>query len=135
MMTSKTQTALTLFQLPVAVVAASRRPVGIDLEHQILSSQIFAAAERTVDYSFARASCLCCKQGVGPAAARMPGEVVMSFARAWHRRLATQCFLFQEMGFLGQTASVGFLRDVQSVGKAWPEAATLVEEQTAAFGE
>ena len=79
--------------------------------------------------------CLCCKQGVGPTAARMSGEVVMSFARAWHRRLATKYFLFQEMGLLGQTASVGCLRDVQSVGKVCLEAATWVEEQIEAFGE
>ena len=135
MTASKTQTVLTLFQLLVVVVAASQRRAGIDPKHRSLSSQISAAAERTVDCSCARASYLCCKQGEGPAAVRMSDEVVKSFARVWHRRLATERFLFREMGLLGQTASVGCLRDVQSVGKACLEAATWEEEQTAAFGE
>ena len=135
MTASKTPTALTQVQLLVAVAAASQRQADSDLDRRSLSQISAAAVGRIVEYSCARASSLCCKQGVGPAVARMSGEVAKSSARVQHQKLAIGLIRIRGMELLGQTASVGCWRDVRSVGKACLEAATWVEEQTEAFGE
>ena len=132
---SKTQTAPTQVQLLVVVAAASQQQVvGIDLKHPSLS-QAPAQAERNVEYNYARASSLCCRQGVDPPVARTSCEAVRIFAQEQHPRLATKRFLFRGMELLDQMASFGCLRDVRSVGEACLEAATWEGEQTVALGE
>lgn len=135
MTASKTQTASTQFQLLDGVAAAlPRQQVSTDLKHQSLL-RTAAAVERTVECSYARASSLCCKQGVGPpAAARIPCRLLRSLVRARHQRPAMKRIRLRGTELLGQTAFVGCSREVQSAGKACLEAATWEEELTVALG-
>lgn len=133
MTASKMQTALTQFQLLVAVVAASQlQQVCTDLKRRSLS-RAAAAGERTVECSYAQASSPCCKQGEESAAARTSFQVEI-VARAYYRMIAMAWILIGGMELLGQMASVGYFREAQSAGKACLEAAIWEEELTVALG-